>query len=322
MKSSPLKAAELIRRFQNHECTPEEVRLLEEWVAQLDVPDPTADGLSPDQLDILKNRMYQQLMQTSAVAMYRRRTLKRRYMAAAGWLVLIVSSILLWYTFHRSGALPEPVLLTTILNDQNGIKKITLPDGTIVCLNRNSRLEFDAAHYNQQQRFVKLSGEGYFEVSKDPVRPFIVETGSLLTQVLGTAFNIEAYLNESEIRVALVHGKILLKDTITAQSTLLAPDQSLYYSKEKRNWKIRAVQAGNVMLWTKGYLAFNEVPLQEAVERIAARYHIHIEYKPAQLRNKRITASFEGNNWKAALDNMLFVHGLHANMVNGKLVIE
>jgi transmembrane sensor len=322
MKPSPSRAAALIRRFQNNECTPEEIRLLKQWVAQLDLSDGDATGLSPDQLETLKNQMYLQLMQPSPVVLYRRTT-RRRYMAAAGWLVLIASSVLLWYTFRKNGAANQQApLLTTILNNQNGVKKITLPDGTVVCLNRHSRLEFDAQHYNQQQRFVKLSGEGFFEVTKDPARPFIVETGNLLTRVLGTAFNIEAYQHESEIRVSLVHGKIALEDTATTQTTLLAPNQSLRYSKALGRWEILPVAAGSVMLWTKGYLVFNETPLREAIDRISERYHLMIEYKPEQLHNKRITASFETPNWKVALDNILFVHGLHAKMVNGKLVIE
>lgn len=321
MKHSPIPVDELIRRFQNNECTPDEIRLLQQWVTQLDISGDTTH-LSPEQLAAIKDRMYRQLVSQTPVVTMHRRTKSRRYIAAAGWLVLIASSILLWYTFRKTGANSQQApVLTTITNHLNGVKKITLPDGTLVCLNRHSQLVFDAHEYNQQQRLVTLSGEGFFEVTKDPSRPFIVETGRLHTRVLGTAFNIEAYHNESEIRVSLVHGKIALDDTVTDQTTLLSPDQTFRYAKHSGTWEILPVAAQQVTLWTQGWVVFNEVPLQEAIERIAERYQLMIEYKPELVRNKRITSGFQTAPWQAVLENILFVHGLHYRKVNGKIII-
>ena len=321
MKRSPLPVDELIRRFQNNECTPDETRLLQQWVTQLDLSGDTTQ-LSADQLTAIKDRMYRQLMTQTPVVTMHRRSVSRRYLAAAGWLVLIASTILLWYTIRKTGANSRQApILTTITNHLNGVKKITLPDGTLVCLNRHSQLVFDAHEYNHRQRLVKLSGEGFFEVTKDPSRPFIVETGRLHTRVLGTAFNIEAYYNESEILVSLVHGKIALDDTVTDQTTLLSPDQTFRYVKQSGTWEILPVSAQQVALWTQGWLVFNEVPLQEAIERIAERYNLVIEYKPELIRNKRITSSFQTAPWQVVLENILFVHGLHYKKEGGKIVI-
>lgn len=319
MKHSPSQVKELIQRFQNGQCTPEELKLLQQWVAQLDLSDEAA-ATDATQLQSIKEQMYRQI--TARVVPLHRKTARRRYIAAAGWLVLIASSILLWYTFQRTGSQQKRrVLLTTIVNNENLVKRITLPDGTTVCLNRNSRLEFDAQQYNHDQRFVTLTGEGFFEVTEDPGRPFVVETGNLRTRVLGTAFNIEAYQQESEIRVSLVNGKIALDDTATAQSTLLAPDQTLRYSKHSRTWELLPVEAQRVALWTQGWLVFNELPLQEALARIGERYNLAIEYKPELLHNKRITAGFKPGPWAFALENVLFVHGLHYTMSGSKIII-
>jgi transmembrane sensor len=331
MKQSPLPVEELLQRFRNNECTPEEIGLLQQWIAQLDLSDePTL--LSPEQLDAVKTRMHQQLMSERAVVPERHRLpVRRRLLVAASWLVLILSSIILWYVTRPAapGSNGIKPLLTVIENNRAGIRRITLPDGSQVWLNMYSRLEFDPKQFNRMKRLVKLSGEGFFEVVSLPLSPsggggkvpFIVETGRLRTRVLGTAFNIEAYEQESEVRVSLVHGKVALDDTATDQTTMLSPNHMARYSKQTQSWEVLPVAAANVALWTQGYLVFNEVPLQEALERVENRYHVHIECDPALVQHKRITANFRNATWPTVLTNILFVHDLQYKKAGEKIVI-
>lgn len=329
MKQAPLPVEVLLQRFRNNECNPEEIELLQQWLTQLDVSDETA-CLSPEQLEAVKVHMYQQLVLARPVR--HRIPPYRRLLVAAGWLVLAVSVIALWYFTKPASVRPHTTkpLLTIIENNRPGIRRITLPDGSQVCLNMNSRLEFDPQQFNSTGRLVKLSGEGYFEVVSLPLSPsggggkkvpFIVQTGSLRTRVLGTAFNIEAYVKESEVRVSLVHGSIALDDTATDKTMVLTPNNSLRYSKLTQTWQVLPVEAANVALWTKGYLVFNEVPLAEAIERIQERYQVTIEYDPALLQHKRITASFRNSAWQTILANMLFVHDLQFKKAGEKVVI-
>jgi ferric-dicitrate binding protein FerR (iron transport regulator) len=329
MKQAPLPVEALLQRFRNNECTPEEIELLQQWLTHLDLSDDATE-LSPEQLAAVKNRMYQQVTGTPAVIPERHRLPLRRLLVAASWLVLAVSVILLWY-FIRPASIPSQAQkppLTVIENNHSGIRRITLPDGSQVCLNINSRLEFDPQQFNRTERLVKLSGEGFFEVVPSIARsgrgekiPFIVETGSLRTRVLGTAFNIEAYAKESEVRVSLVHGKIALDDTATDQTTVLSPNHTVRYSKQTQTWQVLPVDAAGVALWTKGYLVFNETPLQEAIDRIVERYHIVIECDPALVQHKRITASFRNSTWPDILGNILFVHDLQYRKVGQKVII-
>jgi transmembrane sensor len=328
MKQSPMSVEALLQRFRNNECTPEEIELLKQWVTQLDVSDGST-GLAEDQLHAVKDRMYRQITGARKVP-ERHRLPYRRLLVAASWLLLIVSAAVLYYYIRPAGAQHQSqhARLTVIENNLPGIRRITLPDGSQVCLNMHSRLEFDAGQFNKKERLLKLSGEGFFEVvpsiqpGTDSTKvPFIVETGSLRTRVLGTAFNIEAYDHESEVRVSLVHGKIALDDTATDMTTVLSPNHSLRYSKQTQSWQVMPVEAANVALWTQGYLVFNEVPLQEAIKRIEQRYQVTIECNPALVQNKRITASFRNSALPAVLENILFVHDLHYKKAADKIVI-
>lgn len=322
----------LIQRFRNNECTPEELELLQQWVTQLDLSDESTD-LSEEQLVAVKNRMYQQLVSAKPPAI-RRHLPYRRFLAAASWLLVIVSTAVLYYYIKPIGVQrhKQQPQLTVIENLQPAIRRVTLPDGSQVCLNMNSRLEFDPEQFNHTERLLKLSGEGYFEVVSLPLAPnsgggtenkvpFIVETGSLRTRVLGTAFNIEAYDQESEVRVSLVHGKIALDDTATDRTTILSPNHSLRYSKQTQSWEVLPVEAATVALWTQGYLVFNEVPLKEAIRRISERYRVAIECDEALVQNKRITASFQHSAWPTVLTNILFVHDLNYKKVGEKVTI-
>ncbi|MBO9205181.1 MULTISPECIES: FecR family protein [Niastella] len=330
MKQSPLPVEELIQRFRNNECTPQEIELLQQWMAQLDLSDELTI-LSPEQLDAVKSRMHLQLMSERTIVPERHRLpYRRRLLVAASWLVLAVSTILIWY-FNRPsfpGNADNKPLFTVIENNHAGIRRVTLPDGSQVWLNMYSRLEFDPKQFNRTRRLVKLSGEGFFEVvpSLEPGTankkiPFVVETGSLHTRVLGTAFNIEAYEQESEVRVSLVHGKVALDDTATDQTTELSPNHMVRYSKQTQSWEVLPVEAANVALWTQGYLVFNEVPLKEALERVENSYQVHIEYEPALVQHKRITASFRNSTWSTVLTNILFVHDLQFKKAGEKIVV-
>lgn len=323
----------LIQRFRNNECTPREIELLKQWLTQLDVSDGSTI-LQDDQLHAIKNRMYQQITGARQVVPERHRLPYRRLLVAASWLLVIVSTAVLYYYIRPAGAQHHTrhPRLTVIENNLPGIRRITLPDGSQVCLNTHSRLEFDPIQFNKKERLLKLSGEGFFEVVSLPLAhageggtqnkvPFIVETGSLRTRVLGTAFNIEAYDHESEVRVSLVHGKIALDDTATDMTTVLSPNHSLRYSKQTQSWQVMPVEAANVALWTQGYLVFNEVPLQEAINRISQKYHVSIECDPALVQNKRITASFRNSPLPAVLENILFVHDLQYRKTADKIVI-
>lgn len=315
---------DLIRRLQRNECTPGELALIRQWIASMELNEAES-GITPELLAELKMQMHQQLMQhiqAAPVVNMQRRKSVRRIAAAAALLLMVVPGVVLWYMTRKSSTVETVRALTVIENNKkNVIQKITLPDGTLVWLNRQARLEFDPQQFNRAQRFVKLSGEGFFEVMPDKARPFIVQTGELQTRVLGTAFNIEAWDNAAEIRVSLVHGKVALDNTVTAQTTLLSPSHTFYYSKSNRTGMILPMVVADIQQWTKGQLVFNEVPLEEAIQRIQEEYELSIQYDAKLVRNKRITAAIPAGNWQSALQNILFVHGLSYRQAQHRIII-
>ncbi len=110
--------------------------------------------------------------------------------------------------------------------------KMILPDGTHVWLNSDSKIQYDQA-FNDTIREVTLDGEAYFDVARNPKRPFIVHTSYIDIRVLGTAFNVKSYAQEKTIETTLIHGSVEVTKKNEAQLSriILQPKEKLVFNK-------------------------------------------------------------------------------------------
>ena len=110
-------------------------------------------------------------------------------------------------TYERMAGTPAKIEYNTIIVPRKGEYQLILADGSKVYLNSESRLRFPT-RFEGKERRVYLEGEGYFEVAKDTTKPFIVEAKEVDVRVLGTSFNVSAYVSEQAVRTTLVSGKV------------------------------------------------------------------------------------------------------------------
>jgi len=243
-----------------------------------------------------------------------------RYVSSAAAVLLVVAGIF-YLRQHKQQAMPDADHLTTVSNTGRQIRHIRLPDSSEVWLNSGSSLSFNEGIYMNKERRVSLQGEGYFQVAKDP-KPFVVSAGGIDTRVLATAFNIENYLNESEMRVTLVQGKVLVEDEHrTDRKVVLAPNDVLHYSRRKAAWNVKHTDASQLIQWINGLLTFHELPLSEALGRMEKRYGIVFSYDPSLLAGKYVTGNFGVRPWPQVLDDVLYVHRLTYHQKNGVIYI-
>ena len=118
----------------------------------------------------------------------------------------------------------------TLVVPRGGEYKLVLEDGSRVYLNSNTKLHFPLV-FAGEKRVVHLEGEAYFEVAFDSLKPFIVMTGGMEVQVLGTKFNIKAYTDDQAIFTTLVSGSVQIKERESAHTALLRPDEQCIYIK-------------------------------------------------------------------------------------------
>lgn len=149
------------------------------------------------------------------------------------------------------------------------IAQIVLSDGTLVWLNSGSSIRFNP-FFEKNQRNIELQGEAYFEVSKNPEKPFVVHSNLSTVKVLGTAFNVSSYASAPH-RVTLLHGSIAL--TTKEKMTLLQPETQAEININGA-MSISLANIEEVMGWKNGDFVFNDIDLKGLMDQLKKWYDI------------------------------------------------
>lgn len=220
---------------------------------------------------------------------------------AAAVLLLLVAG---WWWQNKQEPASVPLLVYNS-SDQQG-EVLLLPDGSKVWLNTASSLTYDPNI--PDQRLLSLSGEAFFEVSRDEDRPFIVRTGELETRVLGTAFNIRAYANEA-IEVAVSSGQVAVEKTDRQARVLLVANEVATYQPEAQTLTTTKEKLAQANAWLSGQLVFEEQSLGDMLSTLERFYDLKFEVVYPDLLNCALTAQFLQADMEAALDLLEFQFG-------------
>ncbi|RYY06564.1 MAG: DUF4974 domain-containing protein [Sphingobacteriaceae bacterium] len=186
----------------------------------------------------------------------------------------------------------------TITVPKGGQYQLSLSDGTQVYLNSESALTYPVA-FSGNKRSVVLTGEAYFEVTKNAHLPFLVDVnGKQKIEVLGTHFNVEAYADENVINTTLLEGSVKIA---TAQNeTILKPGQ-IAINKNKQFLKVKQANLEEVMAWKNGLFIFNNESIVSIMKKISRWYNVDVAYE-GNLEN----INFVGNYARSkSLTNLL-----------------
>jgi len=161
-----------------------------------------------------------------------------------------------------------------IATPRGGTYQVVLTDGTKVWLNADSRLRFPQ-RFADARREVTLIGEAYFEVTKNPRRPFVVKTAGQEIAVLGTSFNVAAYGDEADEQTTLVEGEVVV--SAAQGSHHLSPgDQAVVKGEDV---SIAKVDTAPFIAWKSGSIAFNERTLENIMRDIGRWYDVDVHFK-------------------------------------------
>ncbi|MBW7892668.1 MAG: FecR family protein [Chitinophagaceae bacterium] len=160
----------------------------------------------------------------------------------------------------------DEATINTMTTPRGGQYKLKLPDGTMVWLNASSSISYPTA-FKGNTREVSMTGEAYFEVSKNPAKPFIVKTFRDEIRVTGTSFNVNSYTDEDDIKTSLLEGMVEIN------GVRLSPGKA-YIGGKVINTDIEKDVA-----WKNGAFYFHQVKLKEAMRQIARWYDIEVNYE-------------------------------------------
>jgi len=152
--------------------------------------------------------------------------------------------------------------------------QFTLPDGSMGHLNGGSRLKYPVNF--SENRNLSLSGEAFFEVTKDKKHPFTVQTKYADVQVFGTKFDVCAYESDSEIYTTLEEGSVRVLNKTGKTFAMLIPGEQNVFSKDNGNMQNIKVNTNLYTSWKDEMLRFNNSPFDEVVKKMERWYGIKI----------------------------------------------
>lgn len=212
-----------------------------------------------------------------------------------------------WYGYTRIQPQDQVVSLRKVVNNGEP-KQLLLPDGSKIWLNTGTEVRY-ANTFSGKTREIFLNGEAFFEVKRDESKPFIVHAGLLTTQVLGTSFNIRAYVKRSDIEVTVSSGKVSVSDS-TGIIGKLVRDQQISYQKSTGRFTQQLVNSHDRSLWKNGELIFDANNFGEVAQILERRYHVQIQFDDNKIKNCPISARFSKQE---SLQQILYMLGLVSN---------
>lgn len=242
---------------------------------------------------------------------------------AAVWITLISVAVGIYGLRYFNENKPQVTIAYQEASNPYGQRsRLILSDSTVIYLGAGSRIRYPE-HFTGDTREISLSGEAFFDVTKNPKKPFIIHTGNIQTTVLGTSFKIEAF-KDHPIAVEVVTGKVRVdhfKQNHILSLAVLTPGQTVTWDKGKA--AIGQVVIDEVNLWKDAKLVFNDSSLAEIAEELQRFYNLDIRFKNTAKSKERMTVTLDASVSADKLLNVLAAAG-HFNykIKNGQVIIR
>ncbi|WP_163713295.1 FecR family protein [Mangrovibacterium lignilyticum] len=198
---------------------------------------------------------------------------------------------------------------------------LTLVDGTTVTLNSESSITYPT-HFSDSLREVWLEGEAYFDVEHNPAKPFIVHSGGMRTQVLGTQFNVKAYDGDVRQSVTLVEGSVEL--SIASEKVRLKPGFQFYRETgEQGQSGVEQVDTYLYTSWKEGIMYFDDITLQELMTRLTRWYNFDYEFKDQALKERLFTGGVKkGDDLQKIFSLIGMVNDVSFSIKGDRIIID
>ncbi len=223
---------------------------------------------------------------------------------------------------------------TALIEKENNTDKpllITLSDGSSILLQHGSRLSYPA-NFEGNTREVYLDGEAFFEVAKNPEKPFLVYANELVTKVLGTSFNIKSFKAQKDIQVIVRTGKVSVfklnevqnsKNVKILEGVVIIPNQQIKFDKEKSNFSKSLVEAPEMLSEMPQYnFEFKDISASSVFATIQKAYGISIVYDEELLKECPVTASLSDEPLYGKLDLVCNAIEAEYQLIDGQVIIS
>lgn len=314
-------------RFYNKEASEKEMRLIENWN-----PEKLAESpFKPSESKVKRGteKVWENLSDQyglthngyKPVKIFR---LQQLLPYAAAVMILLTASVAM-YQYNTYGTMQS---LDSLFSDEmkyqtgnGGVKQFMLPDGSTITLNSNTTVAFVKDEFDGNKREIWLKdGEAFFEVAKNPSKPFIVHTQDADVVVRGTSFSITAYRELKKSSVAVRTGRVeVMKDN---KVNTLFPSQKAIIDRKAGNVSLSQINTSNIATWREGSLTLSHCDAAELVFRMEQHFDIEIKVQPDLLSDINFSASFEKEtSLQDALNSIADIYAIRYTIKNNTVTL-
>jgi transmembrane sensor len=337
---------DLLEKYQKGLCTDAEKRIVSQWYGLLDANDQVPE---PEELADLEqklwNKISNQISESDVAVTTDKHTAHWSFkeLLAIAATVCISISLIAFFSHrtkdHNSAFLADKTqVLKTILNNGVTPRLVILEDGSQVTLQPNASLTFPS-HFKQAVREVSLKGDGFFLISKNPERPFLVYNKHITTRVLGTSFNIRLNPKTKEMEVTVRTGKVRVEQNAAAdelaipalfkpaKEVTLIPNEKASYSDSEQGFKTTLADNPVPVLKKDGQpqplpFRFNDALVKDVVARLTETYGIKIIVQSEDLNNNTFTGDLSAQNLYSKLDFLCQSIGARYQVAGTQIIIK
>lgn len=252
---------------------------------------------------------------------------------------LIINTIWLYYfrdgqTSHAGIVPSDRVALNhvpqayihTIYTNKGAKSVITLPDGSTVKLNSDTKLVFPDKFIGST-REIFVTGEAFFDVKPNPDTPMVVSTDkNIFIKVTGTKFNIRAYKNDNSTKATLYSGKIDVlsknKDGEPYIMTSMKPNESFEVRENIKPLKVLKADTLKLSAWTRGELMFEYAPLSDVIKELERWHGASFEVANERIYNHKFSAKFKQESLVQILEVLKFCTGIEYEIGKDKVILK
>jgi transmembrane sensor len=304
--------ASLLSKYLSGQCTPHEEALIEEWYASFENDANYTDTISEQQKQQIKATIRQRIAvkQKAALPVKAQGRVRSLVWAATG---IAASLLVLFGVLRLEHPAVKNVIVTnasiTLTNITNTIAETTLSDGSHVWMMPGAVLKYHK-YFSGNCRELNLSGEAFFEVTKNPARPFIIYSRNLITKVWGTSFRVRdsRYLKFADVTVMtgkvsvrLTHSEGFTKNPDArnpADEVMIYPLQQVTYLKKDQLFQKKPKADMEAMsIWKKPDISFNNEPLRDVIPVLNKTFNLNITASDNNINNLLLTADLTGLNF-------------------------
>ncbi|TDB65954.1 FecR family protein [Arundinibacter roseus] len=315
----PPISPELLQKYLENTCTELEKKAVEQWYASLKGTSHFLDSLPEHESERIKAETFRHIQHELALIREpKTRPLVRWWAGLAAAVVLLAGAWMLYAqkerllpvspvaTVQQSESITVPDNLTRFVNDQPRMVMHSLPDGSTVWLHAEASISYPPV-FTGATRSVFFEGEGFFDVKSDKKHPFLIQSGTMQIEVLGTRFNVKALPKEKIHEVSVVSGSVAVSvpmpTTADAQKIVLSPRQQALFETQNKRLTTNTLHAElKKEIYEPVTIQFEGTAFDQVTDQLSRRFDVRIHLANPAMKTCRLTADFEQQPLAAILE--------------------